>query len=85
MHYHIRWSRPTGETLDWERFYTLKEAEDAARQLVLPGEHYNIGQFDSNCPRCAQNLKRFASNVSDSASAGLNISPDSEDPGLQVL
>jgi hypothetical protein len=53
-HYHIRWSRKSHTILDWERFDTPDDANNAAEQLVLPHEGYTIEQFDGNCPRCAE-------------------------------
>lgn len=35
-HFHIRWSNPFGETLDWETFNTREEAQSAANQLRRP-------------------------------------------------
>ena len=40
MCYHIRWN--TKDDLDWECHPSVKSAEAAARQLVLPGETYTI-------------------------------------------
>lgn len=56
-HYHIRWCKQTGNTLDWERFSTPEEAKDSAEQLVQPDEEYSIEQFDGDCPQCAQTMK----------------------------
>lgn len=50
MHYHIRWS---DSKLDWERFSTRKEAEEAAGQLVLPGETFTLEPVDDRtCVQC---------------------------------
>ena len=54
LHYHIRWST---SKLDWEVFNTRGEAENSAKQLVLPNERYSIEQFDNNCPRCSKARK----------------------------
>jgi hypothetical protein len=56
MHYHIRWSN---SELDWERFSTSQEAEQAARQLVRPGETFTLEQVDEkNCMHCPEVCKR---------------------------
>jgi hypothetical protein len=56
MHYHIRWSNTK---LDWERFRTRQEAEQAARQLARPGETFALEQVhDGTCVQC---LKLWAS------------------------
>jgi hypothetical protein len=50
MHYHIRWSNTK---LDWERFRTRQEAEQAARQLARPGETFALEQVhDATCVQC---------------------------------
>lgn len=55
MHYHIRWS---GTTLDWERFGTREEAEQAARQLVRPGETFTLERVDDKtCMKCLRLYK----------------------------
>lgn len=60
MHYHIRWS---GSKLDWERFSTRKEAEQAARQLVRPGEKFTLEHVDDNtCMQCVKLYKRGLAN-----------------------
>ena len=43
MHYHIRWS---DSELDWKRFSTRQEAEQAARQLARPGETFTLEHVD---------------------------------------
>jgi hypothetical protein len=60
MHYHIRWS---DSKLDWERFSTRQEAEQAARQLVRPGETFILEQVDDNtCMYCPEICKRLLAN-----------------------
>lgn len=49
-HFHIRWSEKS--TLDWERFHTIVEAEERARQIAHPGESYTIEQYGAACPQC---------------------------------
>ena len=50
MHYHIRWS---DSKLDWERFSTREEAEQAARQLARPGETFTLEHVDDkSCMPC---------------------------------
>ena len=39
MHYHIRWS---DSKLDWQRFDTREEAEQAARQMLRRGETFTV-------------------------------------------
>lgn len=85
IHYHIRWSSKNRKTLDWERFDTAEKAEDSAKRLVLPGENYSIEQFDSDCLRCAAIKEHSASNERKTKSGGLDISPDDQDPCVQVL
>jgi hypothetical protein len=58
-HYHIQWSRR--DHLDWERFDTVQEAEQAARCLVLPGEKFTIKAACEDCPRCAMVRAKSAS------------------------
>ena len=48
-HFHIRWSN---SKFDWQIFNTREEAEEAAKELVLPEETYSIEQFDGDCPQC---------------------------------
>jgi hypothetical protein len=56
-HYHIHWS--SKDTLDWESFRSLAEAERTARQFVRPGETYTIEERDDEaCPRCRAAFKR---------------------------
>jgi len=50
-HYHIRWS---GGSLDWKPFATSQEAEECARQIVLPGESYTCEEYDDACPLCQE-------------------------------
>jgi hypothetical protein len=57
VHYHIRWTQ--SELLDWERFGTRAEAEQAATRLVRPDEEYTIEEYDGACPKCAEIEKRF--------------------------
>jgi hypothetical protein len=59
-HYHIRWSSNGGTNLDWQRFANQEEAQDSARELVKPGEDYVIEQHDGDCPRCAEQTRRFS-------------------------
>jgi len=55
MHYHIRWS---DSSLDWERFSTLQEAEQSARQLARPGETFTLERVDDKtCMQCPQTYK----------------------------
>jgi hypothetical protein len=49
-HYHIRWSGHA--PLDYERFTTIEEAENSAKELVRPRESYSVEKFDSDCIRC---------------------------------
>ena len=56
MHYHIRWS---DSKIDWERFSTREEAEEAARQLARPGETFSLERVeDSACMQCLDICKR---------------------------
>jgi len=56
MHYHIRWS---DSKLDWERFSTHQEAEQAASQLVRPGETFIVEHVDDKaCMQCLKISKR---------------------------
>ena len=43
MHFHIRWS---DSKLDWERFSTPEEAEQAARRLARRGETFTVESAD---------------------------------------
>ena len=54
MHYHIRWSN---STLDWERFSTRQEVEQAARQLARRGETFTLEHVDDKT--CMQCLKIY--------------------------
>jgi hypothetical protein len=54
-HFHIKWS---GGALDWERFRTHVEAENAAELLVRSGEAYTIEQYGEQCPACAEVLTK---------------------------
>jgi hypothetical protein len=56
-HYHIRWSTIG---LDWERFSSEADADEAANQLARPGETYIVEQFDGACLTCAEFGKRLA-------------------------
>ena len=51
MHYHIRWS---DSKLDWQRFSTREEAEQAARQLTRPGETFSLEHADNKT--CMQGI-----------------------------
>ena len=54
-HYHIRWSN---SKLDWERFSTRQEAEQAANQLARPGETFTIEHVDDKtCLLCLKIYK----------------------------
>lgn len=56
MHYHIRWS---DSKLDWERFSTRQEADQAARQLARPGETFTLEHVDDKtCTQCLKTYKR---------------------------
>jgi hypothetical protein len=55
-HFHIRWSTIG---LDWERFGSQADAEEAAKQLARPGETYTVEQFDAACLTCAEFGKRL--------------------------
>jgi hypothetical protein len=50
-HYHIRWS--TTSLLDWQRFETRPEAQQAAKGLVGSGETCEIEEVDTSCARCS--------------------------------
>jgi hypothetical protein len=58
LHYHIHWSHKTD--LDWARFPTRAEAENNARQLVLPGETYTVEEQGEECPQCMKLMKRIS-------------------------
>lgn len=56
MHYHIRWSN---SKLDWQRFSTREEAEQAARQMLRPGETFTLEHLDDEtCVQCLNFRKR---------------------------
>jgi hypothetical protein len=60
MHYHIRWS---DSKLDWERFRTREEAEQAARRLARPGESFTLEHVeDETCMPCLKVSKRALGN-----------------------
>jgi hypothetical protein len=60
MHYHIRWSE---STIDWERFSTREDAEQAARQLARPGEGFTIEPVEGEtCMQCPKVRKRVLEN-----------------------
>ena len=60
MHYHIRWS---DSKVDWERFRTHEEAEQAAKQLAHPGETFTVQHVDDEtCTECLKTLKRAVGN-----------------------
>ncbi len=60
MHYHIRWS---GSKLDWERFSTRQAAEQAASQLVRPGEAFTLEHVDDKtCMQCLKICERVLPN-----------------------
>ena len=56
-HFHIRWSNPPVEIINWESFSTQEEAQAAANELKRPNENYTIVQFDGYCPRCSEALR----------------------------
>ena len=58
-HFHIRWL-PSG-ALDWQRFGTETEAQTRAKELLLPGESYEIEVVTGNCEMCAALDPRNAS------------------------
>lgn len=53
MHYHIRWS---DSKLDWKRFSSREEAEQAARRLARRGERFTVEYADDKT--CLQILCR---------------------------
>jgi hypothetical protein len=53
-HFHIRWS---DGKLDWQAFTTESEAEERAKELVLPDETYTIEKADQQCPRCEETAR----------------------------
>lgn len=56
MHYHIRWS---DSKLDWERFGTREQAEQAASRLARPGERFTLEHVeDETCIQCQKVFKR---------------------------
>jgi hypothetical protein len=60
MHYHIRWSN---SKLDWERFSTPQEAEQAARQLARRGETFTLEHVDDKtCAQCLNLRARVLAN-----------------------
>jgi hypothetical protein len=60
MHYHIRWS---DSKVDWERFSTRQEAEQAARQLARPGETFTLEEVDDEtCVQCRKVYERGLTN-----------------------
>jgi hypothetical protein len=60
MHYHIRWS---DSKLDWQRFSTRQEAEQAVRRLARPGETFTLEHFDDKtCMQCRNFGKRVLAN-----------------------
>jgi len=61
MHYHIRWS---DSKLDWERFSTREEAEQAAKQLARRGEAFTIETVDDKtCKQCLKIGKRTSAAI----------------------
>lgn len=63
MHYHIRWS---DSKLDWERASTREEAEQAAKQLVRPGETFTLEYIDDvTCMQCLKMTKFGSEQVND--------------------
>jgi hypothetical protein len=69
VHYHIRWS---DSKLDWERFRTPQEAEQAARQLARPGETFTLEHADDNT--CGQCLKIFKTGLANNNSGDAEVS-----------
>lgn len=60
MHYHIRWS---DSQVDWERFNTPQEAEQAGRRLALRGETFTLEHVDDEtCMYCPEIFKRALAN-----------------------
>ena len=60
MHYHIRWS---DSKLDWERFTTRQEAEQAARKLARSGETFTLEHVeDKTCMQCLKIYKHVLAN-----------------------
>lgn len=60
IHYHIRWS---DWKLDWERFGSREEAEEVARELVLPGETFTLEPVDDRaCTNCLGLYERILAN-----------------------
>src|SRR5262249_25639973 len=51
LHYHIHWHNKTG--VDWERFSTPAEAEQRAKELARPNEHFSVEETDETCSRCS--------------------------------
>ncbi|MGH9574148.1 MAG: hypothetical protein ACRD40_11540 [Candidatus Acidiferrales bacterium] len=63
MHYHIRWS---DSKLDWERFNTRQEAEQAARQLTRSDETFTLEQVDDGtCMQCLKIYERASGKTVD--------------------
>jgi len=55
MHYYIRWS---DSKLDWKPFSTREEAEQAARQMLRPGETFTVVHVEEKtCMQQACNLR----------------------------
>jgi hypothetical protein len=69
MHYHIRWS---DSKLDWERFSTPQEAEQAARHLARPGETFTLEHVDDNT--CGQCLKLFKTGLANNKNGDAEVS-----------
>ena len=50
MHFHIQWVGR--DKIDWARFDSQQEAEEFAKDIVLPDEKYLIQGFGQHCPTC---------------------------------
>ncbi len=69
MHYHIRWS---DSKLDWERFSTRQEAEQAAGRLARPGETFTLEHVDDKT--CMQCLKIYKYESADDTNGDAEVS-----------
>jgi hypothetical protein len=61
-HFHIRWS---SGALDWARFSTRSEAQEAAKQLMRVGEGYTVEEFGKACQRCQEVMKAGQPRIND--------------------
>jgi hypothetical protein len=68
-HYHIRWAN---SKLDWERFNTRQEAEQAARQLARPGETFTLEHVDDKT--CMPCLKIYKIGLANNKSGDTEVS-----------